>query len=408
MEENNNIHKENIEPFKEKIFNPTITISDFIKGDDNIPSLPTIPKIYFNKNKKKNLEDDKIGSVVINNYNNIRINIKKLEIIKNFILSILKTSQFELENFKVSKKKYQLEQNNLIINIEDTFNDTFKNKDSFNNFINNYVKENYNIFKNIKSDVPYFYDIFQNEYIGKNKNFFLDLFKKYIKIRKNILKLIQKNNGILGFDMVFEINDNIHFDKIKNIEKAKLSKNNKNNINYNKYILFGENIMNNTNIINNKFTNTDAKKSTLQPKIHKSNLLYLENNDTNYYINLHKKKLTDIYTNIITSKNNSLDNGASYNLYNITINLLELEFNIIKFIFNYIDEIIFNNFIDVHIKIKRYIYEKINTFNIYYEPYIEWYNRVILGLSGSLIDINTTEVENFGDFFNKIISEIDS
>ena len=122
MEENNNIHKENIEPFKEKIFNPTITISDFIKGDDNIPSLPTIPKIYFNKNKKKNLEDDKIGSVVINNYNNIRINIKKLEIIKNFILSILKTSQFELENFKVSKKKYQLEQNNLIINIEDTFN----------------------------------------------------------------------------------------------------------------------------------------------------------------------------------------------------------------------------------------------------------------------------------------------
>jgi hypothetical protein len=407
MEENNNIHKENIEPFKKKIFNNSIKIADFIKGNESIPSLPTIPKIYFNKN----IEDDKIGSVIINNYNNIRINIKKLEIIKNFILSILKTSQFELENFKVSKKKYRLDQNNLIINIEDTFNNTFKNQNYFNIFITNYVKENYNIFKNIKSDVPYFYKIFQNEYIGKNKNFFLDLFKKYIKIRKIILKFIQKNNGILGFDMVFEIKDNIHFDKIKNIEKKKITKDNKNYINYNEYILLGENIMNNTNIINNKFIEKDSntlQEPLLQSKIHKSNLLYLENNDINYYINLHNKRLTNIYTNIITSKNNSLDNGASYNLYNITINLLELEFNIIKFIFNYIDEIIFNNFIDVHIKIKQYIYEKINTFNIYYEPYIEWYNRIILGLSSSLIGMNTTEIENFKDFFNKIISEIDS
>ena len=215
------------------------------------------------------------------------------------------------------------------------------------------------------------------------------------------------NNGILGFDMVFEINDNIHFDKIKNIEKEKISKNNKNNknyINYNEYILLGENIINNTNIVNN----TTTKKSTLQTKIHKSNLLYLENNDANYYINLHKNKLTNIYTNIISSKNNSLDNGSSYDLYNITINLLELEFNIIKFIFNYIDETIFNNFIDIHIKIKQYIYEKINTFNVYYEPYIEWYNRVILELSGSLIGINTSEVENFKDFFNKIILKVDS
>jgi len=394
--EENNIHTENIEPFKKNIFTNNSTISNFIKGDDNISSLPTIPKIYFNK------DNDQIGSNIINNYNTIRINIKKLEIIKNFILSILKTSQFELESFKVSKKIFKLKQNKLIINFEDTFNDTFKINNSFNNFINNYVKENYNIFKNIKSDVPYFYNIFQNIYTGENKNFFLNLFKKYIEIRKIILEFIKSNNGILGFDMVFEINDNIHFDKIKNIEKEKI-KNKKNSINYNKYILSGKNFINNINNIDN----TSVKK-TLQSKIHKSNLLYLENNDINYYINLHKNRLTNIYTNIITSKNNSLDNEASYDLYNITINLLELEFNIIKFIFNYIDEIIFNNFIDVHIKIKQYIYEKINTFNIYYEPYIEWYNRVILELSGSLIGINTSEVENFKDFFNKIISEIDS
>ena len=158
MEENSNIHKENIEPFKKYIFTDNPTIGDFIRGSDNISSLPTIPKIYFNKNT----DNDKIGSNIINNYNTIRINIKKLEIIKNSILSILKTSQFELENFKVSKKIFHLEQNNLIINFKSTFNDTFKNNNSFNDFINNYIKENYNIFKNIKSDVPYFYNIFQN------------------------------------------------------------------------------------------------------------------------------------------------------------------------------------------------------------------------------------------------------
>jgi hypothetical protein len=405
MEEENIIYKENIDPFKEKIFNGNQPkIIDFINGNDNIPSLPTIPKIYFNKDTN----NDKIGSDIINKYNIIKINIKKLEIIKNFIISILKTSQFELENIKIPKKKYKLEQDNLIINIENTFNETFKDQKSFNNFINNYVKENYNIIKYTKSDVPYFYTIFQNEYLGTNKNFFLDLFKKYIKIRKIILPYIKNNSGLLGFNMIFELNDNIQLDKIKNIEKEKLKKNNKNYINYNKYILYGKNIINNSNIINNKFKNSEtetAKKPTLQFKIHKSNLLYLERNNVNYYNGLHSKKLTDIYNNIINSKNNFLDNDTS--LYNVTINLIEFEFNLIKFIFNYIDIILFNNFIDVHIKIKRYIYEKINTFSIYYEPYIEWYNNVILGLSTPLIGMNKSEVEDFKEFFNTIIKEID-
>ena len=63
----------------------TEKITDFIK------KIPKIPPIYFH-------ERDETGSKTINNYNNIRVNIEKLETTKMFILSILKTSSVELSS----------------------------------------------------------------------------------------------------------------------------------------------------------------------------------------------------------------------------------------------------------------------------------------------------------------------
>ena len=77
----NNITGKNIIPFKTGIFNDGKTHNI----NDIITELPTIPKIYFPD------KDDKIGATIINDYNIIRLNIKKLETIKNFILSILKS-----------------------------------------------------------------------------------------------------------------------------------------------------------------------------------------------------------------------------------------------------------------------------------------------------------------------------
>lgn len=398
MTENNIIRKENIDPFKNKILKDGLNITSFIK------SLQTIPKIYFEIGKNTNSIG--VGNDIINSYNNIKTNIKKMDIIKNFILSILKTSLSELKNISI-QKKYQLKKNNLIINIENNLNKAFNDQESFNEFLNNYKKENYNIFKNTisENDTPYFYNIFQSEYLGKNKNFFLDLFKEYIEIRKNIIPHIKKNNGIIGFDMIFEINDNINLDKIKNTEKTILKEGN-NNINYNEYILSGENIMTNSKN-NNNVPKKKSKSPNLQPKIHKSNLLYIEKYESDHYINLHSTKLKDIYS-IITNKVKSLANSESNNLYDITVNLIELDFNVIKFIFNYIDQDIFNNFIKSHIKIKRYIYEKINTFDIYYEPYIQWYNKTFSLSSESITkNSNRDEIENFTTIFDKMMKEMD-
>jgi hypothetical protein len=396
----NNIIDKNIIPFKTSIFNDDKTHNI----NDIITELPTIPKIYFPD------KDDKIGATIINDYNIIRLNIKKLETIKNFILSILKSSSSELENIRISKQKYNLYKNNLLILFESNLNETFKDQKSFHEFINTYNKNNYNIFKSSKNNIPLFLSILQTEYLGnnENKNFFLTLLNKYIKIRNILIKYMIKNNGILGFNMIFEINDNISLDKLKNSEKEKIKKENNNKINYSKYILSGNNLIDNsTNVISNSL-DKKAIKPTLQPKINKSNLLYIETNNADYYINLHNTRLTNIYNNIITPINNFLDNSASCNLYNVVTNLLELDSNLFVLTFYYIDNNRFNNFINVHIRIKDYICQKINIFALYYDQYIDWYNRVILNCdSPSYTGLGNDEFEDFKKFFDNLIKEID-
>ena len=78
-----------------------------------------------------------------------------------------------------------------------------------------------------------------------------------------------------------------------------------------------------------------------------------------------------------------------------------------KFIYYYVNKDIFKKFITVHLKVKKSIYDKINTFSIYYERYIEWYNSAISGIKYNT-DINTFEIENFDTIFNEIMKEIDS
>jgi hypothetical protein len=258
----NDITKNNIRPFID--INKVIDFSnDKKKLSHFFYGVPYIPELYFNNNKDKGVDIDK--------YNEIRIYLKEMETIKDFILSILKTSKYEIEKINVSKKKYKLYKYDLLLSketymppdmrrflfeikgsdknqytsyIEDTFDKTFV-KNKFGIFLEEYTKKKYNILLNANTEHPYFYHIFQKEYSGKPKQFFIKLFKKYINIRKKITESIQTYNGIIGFDMVFEINDNLIFDRIKNIEKDKIKKNKKNEINYNKYTLLGENIINN-------------------------------------------------------------------------------------------------------------------------------------------------------------------
>jgi len=422
----------NINPFihKDLFISPFDTKNEL---KDIIANLPLIPKLYFNNDK------------FIDVYNDIKIYLKNIETIKNFILSILKTSQDELLKIKISKQKYKLYKNNLLLNqqyitnskskeydrmkkssnkenkdfsyysisngIKDTFKKTFTDEDTYNNFFDIYKKNNYNILIIENSENPYFYNIFQNEYKGKSKHFFIELFNKYIEIRTSIINKINDDNAkeILGYDMLFELNDNLIFNKIKNVEKNKIKKKNKSKINNNKYVLLGENFINNKKVKSSLPIVPVPIKPSLKYKIEKFNLLYREINNIDYYINLHNNRLTEIYNNILQSINNTFNDDSSDDLYNIIINLLEIDFNLIKFILYYIDRVRFNKFILNHLQIKKYIYEKIHTFSMYYEPYIDWYNLIMKKIEyydNTYRHKNVLENTNFQKVYDKLIDKI--
>lgn len=369
-----------------------------------INSLPLVTNVYFNDN-------DGVGDRIITIYNEVRVNIKKLEVTKNFILSILKSSQHDLESIIINDLKPKFK-NKLIINFNDDFTTTFNEQNDFNDFILKYCGNNFSIFNNTLT----FNDIFQDKYNKKNKTFFLNLLKKYNKIRKNIIqkKVLETNYGILGFDVIFNINDNINFDKITESEIKKI-KNNKinikkdNNIDYSKYILTGDNVINvinenNLESISNEVV-TSPSSPSLKNKIHNFNLLYIENHNKEYYLKLHIDRLNKFYNDFMKSLKFILNGSEQYNLYNITINLIELDFNLLKFIFYYINIQIFKNFIDTNIKIKKYIYDNINIFDKYYEDFIEWYNKLVKSekTNSTSPALDKNDVINFNEIFNNYI-----
>jgi hypothetical protein len=213
----NNINSNNLKPFKEKVLNEEFNYTDFIK------KLPLIPKISFIKNDKK----DEIGSKIINNFFTIKLYLEQLEIAQKYILSILLMYQCELDKIKISNNKYKLLKKNLIITFQKTYNETFRNNLSFTSFLNKFINNNHNILENYKDLYPYFYMIFEKEYQDFDKNFFLNLFKKYNNIRYNLLKFLENNNSNIEKE-----NNNSNIEKVNNnsnIEKEKINSNIKKN-----------------------------------------------------------------------------------------------------------------------------------------------------------------------------------
>jgi hypothetical protein len=66
---------------------------------------------------------------------------------------------------------------------------------------------------------------------------------------------------------------------------------------------------------------------------------------------------------------------------------------------------LFKIFIKIHIRIKKYINDKINNFSLYYEKYIDWYNELYLGSTSSIPSLDE-EIVNFDEFFNNIIQKL--
>ena len=277
MSKKTKLEKDNFTPFKERIFSDpahpnTFKFKDIIDNSTRSNLLPLIPVIYFKTDKNNNT--DNIGSKIIDNYYTIKILLKKLEKIKKIILDIIDTSRSEFEKINVSREKYKLNKDNLVHEFQNyktgdifkidrekfnfefhpehlfkkDYESIFKDQNEFIKFVDEFIYydkmndiKNYSLFKNSNDKYPYFYKIFQNEYKGKSKIYFVTLFKKYFELRNDILKKVEENHGLLAFTLFFDLTASKNYQKMKEEEglKKNMSKNE-----YNNYILYGMNSMN--------------------------------------------------------------------------------------------------------------------------------------------------------------------
>ena len=410
---NDNINTNNITPFVKEILNTTtlpFDINEYIQpelGKDCRtyptvcfePRLPTIPGIYFEKPSliTPNGIPEKmnpVGNKIIDIYYTVKTNLEELEVIKDFTLSILETSKAEFEKIKFPKDKYKLKENKMLYKFKSSI-DTFEAdpakitdltkalpKSEFNKFLDDYIKKNCNFISSVSEINPYFYYIFQSEYLGKSgtKTFFLDLFRKYVNARKKLFKNLEENYGILAFSSFFELKDGMIIERMKD----KQSTNNSDNSNNDKYILNGNN-MSMTNDLDLKVKDLilylegeEWKKGVIAYINNDGTYKVYEYNTTNVIINPsgskipRKFKKKELYkfkvgNNVINSSIKQINSIKETNNPNNTEYTLSNTFNIKKFT-------------DIN------------------KPYLQKDNRIVYSNSGNIKKGKVTNVKSFDTY----------
>lgn len=322
---------------------------------------------------------------------------------------------------------------------------------SFQKFIEKFSKNNFNLLKKTlnTNDNPYFMFIFQNEYKAKNKAFFYKLFSQYVSERQKLLKFIKNNNGILAFSYMFDMtyrsinasNNDDTTKKSKNQKKYRLlepyykPKNNSTNTNFNVGDIVNITQSNGTKkkatITQIDFVNIQKKpyqieyengttgdvnveniseiskkaKPTLSSKIQKFSTLYTNFVNKDIIQNNYNKNINQTYNNFYKSLDDFISGNTEFNLLNVCVNGIETDFNLLKFIFNYVDVIMYNIVVDNDYKIKEYISNKINIFERYYEQYILWYNEMLGLVSSDILFKDTFGKDDFKEFLDKILEK---
>jgi hypothetical protein len=406
MKTNFNLN-ENFNPFVTNIIDkgissipiiPKVFFKDILTETDPTKRIPLIPSIYFNNN-------DSIGSQIINKYYTIKITLEKLETIKKFIIFLLESSKYDLKKIKISKLKYKLVSDNLIMKKESKID---KILDEFNQSAP--IAKSNNTFSMLKgSDQNIFYPkmIFQSKCNKdpESKTYFLKLIDKYINIRQKLIKLLYDNPGLLALSFVFDLEDKLLHEKMIKKEISKKNKS-KNNNNLNKYILYGKNTT--SSVIS---TPTGTRIPPVSPdenminKINHYDILYKKFLSEPDYINKHNTLINEYFDSLKESIDNHVGSGSEDNLYNVVKTGIELDFNAIRFIFYYVKIDDFVKFLHNHILITNNIEKGIDKFSLYYDSYIEWYNNYPtepIPPSNNTI----TDESNFKAFFDSILKSI--
>ncbi len=404
-------------------FNIITTNTTFpIKTDNKIAR-------YFYLFPKQN--DELFGKNIMSNFYSTKYLFKKLEDFYVMMKNIIELNKEKLKE-DVNRNNYIFNQSNYIF-----FNKLTKNSENdFNNLFNvSLASTSSKIISKINKDDdyvskfleidgvfnclsytsnPFFMNLFEENYNGNDKEFFMDLFKTYNNIRQKILSVskLKDNAGILSLEPFIKYD--INTDSNKNEDKKENKNNgNTNNFSNSNFYNTGKNIYSG---LSTKKGTTPASSLTTSPTTISSTTPLVEKNTTNYSL-LYKKKLNNvsqIYSenihNIFNNLHEKLQNIVSFDrersLYEILLMSIEIDYKSLLFFYSFIESVKFKIIVDTSKQINTYIYDNIRLYKQYLPSFQVWKSKYVNEnklASTSTTNINTIDEE--GLLFNKTLEK---
>jgi hypothetical protein len=152
----------------------------------------------------------------------------------------------------------------------------------------------------------------------------------------------------------------------------------------------------------------DKKPKKLNQKISENDLLYRNVFDKQMFKDNYLKNINKKYSDLLESTKNFIGpiSTQSFSLDDLIKNNIEADYNIFNFIFNYVDPLLFDKAVDENYLIKDNISSRMDQFDLYYDQYIDWFNK-LKGFTGDIKNSNYgLNISDFGRFFDKILKNV--
>jgi hypothetical protein len=345
--------------------------------------------------------EELFGKDIITRFYSTQYLFKKLEKICNMMKELLELNKDKL-NMEINRNNYLFNRANFIffnkftLNYEDDFNNLFdtalqsvesKISETFikndKDFISKFLEIDgvINCLSNTQN--PFFYNLFNENYNGPSKDFFMKLFEEYCDIRKQILNVckLDKNAGILSLEPF--IKNDIKINNSNNVKQKSNNKKNSNNENAFENAVFYNNTPKNLyNGLNIRPTAYGPKKSNAFKIIetNKTNysLLYKKNmgNTDDKHLNEMRRIFKELHDNLY-----SPDGIVSFDrkrpLYDILMKSIMIDYSSLIFFYSFIESVKFRIIINAVVKTNSYINDNIKLYKQNLPAFLSWKRKSI-------------------------------
>ena len=381
---------------------PNIKEFNFVNNKVNFSSMtPNIPdEIYKYFYYFPKPYEELFGKDIITTFYSTKFLFKKLEDFYEMMLNLIEINKDKL-NKNINRNNYIFNKSNFIFfdlltkNYNDDFNNLFNlSMQSISSKISGSINKDkrdfllkfqeidgvFNCLSNNRS--PFFLNLFDKNYNGKDKGFFIDLFKEYSGIRQQILSLadLKGNAGILSLEPF--IKNDIESNLNNNV-KQNVNNNNENNNENSLFFNFNKTIYNGINKKNPGTSSSTAAtllSSTTAPKtpiIDSTNYsLFYKKNLSNANEDF-SKKIHEIFKELHENLCDIVFFDRERPLYEILLISIKIDYLSLKFFYSFIESIKFKIITDTSIKINSYIYGNIELYNQYLPSFLSWKNTYV-------------------------------